>query len=240
MKKIAFIPLFMIMMVLAPGCNTLKNLGIIPSELEMALGLKDALSQGLFKGLNAFADPNGNPLVRFAFPGEAEKIEKTLRDLGFDKTINQVTGKFTKAMSSAVNVAKPLFFDAIKSMSIKDAAKILVTDNTHAATDYFKQSMKPGLMTAFRPIVDSTIKIEGADKEWGGITKIYNSIPFINKPLENSLTDFVSARVVDLMFVMVANEEEQIRTKYELRKTDLMKKVFTYAEQELKRRLQKQ
>ncbi len=224
------------LLLLLSGCSTLKKLGIIPSELEMALGLKDGLTQGLFKAFNAFADPNGNPLVRFAFPGEAEKIEKTLRDLGFDKTINQVTGKFTKAMSSAVTVAKPLFMSSIKEMSIKDAAKILVTDDPHAATDYFKQSMKPGLMTAFRPIVDSTIKTEGADKEWSGITNIYNSIPFINKPLEKNLTDFISARVVDLMFVMVANEEEQIRSKYELRKTDMMKKVFSYAEQELKKR----
>jgi len=223
-------------LLLFSGCSTLKNLGLIPSELEMALGLKDGLTQGLFKAFNAFADPNGNPLVRFAFPGEAEKIEKTLRDLGFDKTINQVTGKFTKAMSSAVTVAKPLFVDAIKDMSIKDAAKILVTDNPHAATDYFKQSMKPGLMTAFRPIVDSTIKTEGADKDWSSITNVYNNIPFINKPLEKNLTDFISARVVDLMFVMVANEEEQIRSKYELRKTDMMKKVFTYTEQELKKR----
>jgi Protein of unknown function (DUF4197) len=225
------------LLLLLSGCSTLKKLGIIPSELEMALGLKEGLTQGLFKAFNAFADPNGNPLVRFAFPGEAEKIEKTLRDLGFDKTINQVTGKFTNAMSSAVAVAKPLFIDAVKDMSIKDAAKILVTDNPHAATDYFKQSMKPGLMTAFRPIVDSTVKTEGADKEWSGITKIYNSIPFINKPLENNLTDFISARVVDIMFVMVANEEEQIRSTYELRKTDMMKKVFTYAEQELKKRM---
>ncbi|MCY7309525.1 MAG: DUF4197 domain-containing protein [Chitinophagaceae bacterium] len=224
------------LLLLLSGCSTLKKLGIIPSELEMALGLKDGLTQGLFKAFNAFADPNGNPLVRFAFPGEAEKIEKILRDLGFDKTINQVTGKFTKAMSSAVTVAKPLFIDALKNMSIKDAAKILVTDNPYAATDYFKQSMKPGLMTAFRPIVDSTIKTEGADKEWSGITNVYNSIPFINKPLEKNLTDFISARVVDLMFVMVANEEEQIRSKYELRKTDMMKKVFSYAEQELKKR----
>ena len=226
-------------LLLLSGCSTLKIPGIIPSELEMALGLKDALSQGLFKGFEAFADPNGNPLVRFAFPGEAVKIEKTLRDLGFDKTINQVTGKFTKAISSAVSVAKPLFVEALKRMSIKDAAKILITDNPHAATDYFKQAMKPGLMVAFQPIVDSAIKIEGADKEWSGITKIYNSIPFINKPLENNLTDFISARVVDLIFVMVANEEDQIRSKYELRKTDIMKKVFTYAEQELKRRVQK-
>lgn len=238
MKKLLFIPVSLLLF-FNIGCNTLKNIGLVPSELEMALGLKDALSQGLFKGFEAFANPDGNPLVRFIFPGEAAKIEKTLRDLGFDKTINQVTGKFTSAMSSAVAVSKPVFLEAVKSMTIKDAAKILVTDNTHAATDYFKQEMKPGLMAGFRPIIDSTIKTEGADREWSGITNIYNSIPFINKPLENSLTDFISARVIDLMFVMVANEEEQIRSKYELRKTDMMKKVFTWAEGELKKRIQK-
>ena len=238
MKKLLFIPVSLLLF-FNIGCNTLKNIGLVPSELEMALGLKDALSQGLFKGFDAFANPDGNPLVRFIFPGEAAKIEKTLRDLGFDKTINQVTGKFTKAMSSAVAVSKPVFLEAVKNMLLKDAAKILVTDNTHAATDYFKQEMKPGLMTGFRPIIDSTIKTEGADKEWNSITGIYNNIPFINKPLENSLTDFISARVIDLMFVMVANEEEQIRSKYELRKTDMMKKVFAWAEGELKKRIQK-
>ena len=238
MKKLLFIPVSLLLF-FNIGCNTLKNIGLVPSELEMALGLKDALSQGLFKGFDAFANPDGNPLVRFIFPGETAKIEKTLRDLGFDKTINQVTGKFTSAMSSAVAVSKPVFLEAVKSLTIKDAAKILVTDNTHAATDYFKQEMKPGLMAGFRPIIDSTIKTEGADREWSGITNIYNSIPFISKPLENSLTDFISARVIDLMFVMVANEEEQIRGKYELRKTDMMKKVFTWAEGELKKKIQK-
>jgi hypothetical protein len=221
------------------GCETLKNIGLIPTELEMGLGLKDALSQGLFRSFNAFADPNGNPLVRFAFPGEAQKIEKTLRDLGLDKTVDQVTGKFTRAMSSAVSAAKPMFTDAIKRMSIRDAAKILVTDNSHAATDYFKQTMKPDLMVAFRPIVDSTIKAEEADKEWNNIAGIYNKIPFVNKQLESNMTDFISARAIDIMFTMVANEEEQIRSKYELRKTDLMRKAFTYAEQELRKRMQK-
>jgi len=239
MKRIILIPFLVFLTFSGPGCNGLKKLGVLPSELEMALGLKDALSQGLFKSFDAFADPNGNPFVRFAFPGEASKIEKTLRDIGLDKTIDQVTGKFTRAMSTAVSVSKPIFIDAVKSMNIKDAAKILVTDNTHAATDYFKQAMKPELIKAFRPIVDSSIKIEGADKEWSGITNVYNSIPFINKPLETNLTDFISARVIDVMFLMAANEEEQIRSKYELRKTDLMKKVFTYAEQELKKRIQR-
>lgn len=238
MKKLLFITCATAILSLT-GCETLKNIGLIPSELEMAMGLKDALSQGLFKSFNAFADPNGNPLVRFAFPGEAQKIEKTLRDFGLDKKVDQVTGKFTRAMSSAVTVAKPMFIDAVKRMSIKDAAKILVTDNNHAATEYFKQSMKPELMTAFRPIVDSTIKADGADTEWNNIAAIYNKIPFVGNQLESNMTDFISARAVDIMFTMVANEEEEVRSKYQLRKTDLMQKAFGYAEQELKRRMQK-
>jgi hypothetical protein len=224
------------------SCEGLKKIASIlaPSEFEMAAGLKDALSQGLFKGFDAFADPNGNPLVRFAFPGDAAKIEKTLRDVGLAKTVDQVTGKFTRAMSSAVIAAKPIFLNSVKQMTIRDAAGILLTDNNHAATDYFKSAMTPELMVAFRPIVDSTVKLEGANKDWSSIVNVYNKIPFINKPLEPSLTDFIAARVIDAMFINVANEEENIRTKYEFRKTDMMKKVFGYAEEEMKRRKEQQ
>ena len=238
MKKILVVA-FGFLIVLA-SCDTLKKVAsvLVPTEYEMAMGLKDALSQGLFRSFAAFEDPAGNPLVRFAFPGEAEKIEKTLRDLGLDKTVDQVTGKFTRATTSAVRAAKPIFLQSLKNMSIKDAAKILITDNTHAATDYFKTEMSPELMVAFRPIVDSTINVEGANKDWNQIVNVYNKIPFIGKPLEPSLTDFIAARAVDGMFGIVANEEEQIRTKYEFRKTDLMKKVFGYADEELKRRAQ--
>jgi hypothetical protein len=230
----------LIIIFLYPSCDTLKKVASIlaPSEFEMALGLKDALSQGLFRSFAAFEDPNGNPLVRFVFPGDAAKIEKTLRDLGLDNVVDQVTGKFTRAISSAVRTAKPIFIQSIKDMSIREAAQILITDNTHAATDYFKTNMSPELMVAFRPIVDSSIRTEGANTDWKKITDVYNKIPFINKPLETSLTDFIAARAIDGMFSIVANEEEQIRTKYEFRKTDMMKKVFGYAEEELKRRAQ--
>lgn len=239
MKRI-LLSFFIVTTVVTPSCDTFKKIaGILaPSEYEMITGLKDALSQGLFKTFDAFADPQGNPLVRFVFPQDAAKIEKTLRDLGLDKLVDQVTGKFTRAMSSAVMAAKPVFLNSVKRMTIRDAVNILVTDNNHAATEYFKTAMSPELMVAFRPIVDSTIHIEGADKDWTTIATVYNSLPFTGKPLESSLTDFISARVIDGMFIIVANEEEQIRTKYEFRKTDMMKKVFGYAEEELKRRQQ--
>src|SRR5688572_4478290 len=238
MKRILIVA-FSFLIVLA-SCETLKKVAsvFVPSEFEMATGLKDALTQGLFRSFDAFADPNANPLVRFAFPGDAAKIEKTLRDLGLGRTVDQVTGKFTRATSSAVRAAKPIFLQSVKEMNIKDAVNILVTDNTHAATEYYKTTMSPELMVAFRPIVDSAINVEGANKDWSQIVNVYNKIPFINKPLETSVTDFIAARAIDGMFSIVANEEEQIRTKYEFRKTDMMKKVFGYAEEELKRRAQ--
>ncbi|MEO5562651.1 MAG: DUF4197 domain-containing protein [Chitinophagaceae bacterium] len=222
------------------SCETLNKIASVlaPSEFEMVTGLKDALSQGLFKSFDAFADPNGNPFVRFAFPGDAAKIEKTLHDLGLDKLVSTVTSKFTTATSSAVSAAKPIFLNSVKKMSFRDALGVLVTDNTHAATEYFKSAMSPELMVAFRPIVDSTINVQGAAKEWNSLVSVYNKIPFINKPLEPSLTDFIAARAIDGMFGVVATEEENIRTKYEFRKTDMMRKAFGYAEQELKRRAQ--
>ena len=115
------------------------------------------------------------------FPAMQLKIEKTLRDIGMDKMVDQVTAKFTRAMSSAVTAAKPIFLNSVKQMSIRDAASILVTDNPHAATEYFKTTMSPELMTAFRPIVDSTVKIEGANKDWSSIVTVYNKLPFINQ-----------------------------------------------------------
>lgn len=220
------------------SCDSLKQIAgiLVPSEYEMAAGLREALTQGMFRSFDAFANPEGNAAIRFAFPGDAAKIEKTLRDLGMQNLVDQVTSKFTRAASSAVTAAKPIFLDAVKNMTIRDAVSILLTDNNRAATDYFKANMNAPLMTAFRPIVDSSINLTGANRDWSSIVNVYNKIPFINQPLEASLTDFIAARAIDYMFSTIAKEEEDIRTKLEFRKTDLMKKVFGYAEQELARR----
>lgn len=223
--------------VLFSGCDTLQTVAGGLSQLEMANGLRAALTQGLFSGFDAFANPNqGNPLVRFAFPGDAAKIEKTLRDLGLTSLVNQMTSKFTNAMGQAVTEAKPVFVSAVRNMSIADAASLLLTNNRRAATDFFKSQMSPELMTKFRPIVDNTVRTSGADKDYQTIAKTYNAIPFLGKKLETSLNDFIAARAIDGMFLYVGNEEEKIRTNLAFRKTDLLKRVFGYADQQMRLR----
>ncbi|MBZ4190664.1 DUF4197 domain-containing protein [Niabella beijingensis] len=236
MKRLLF-SLTLGVSVLFSGCDTLQSVAGGLSQLEMANGLRAALTQGLFSGFDAFANPNqGNPLVRFAFPGDAAKIEKTLRDLGLSSLVNQMTSKFTNAMGQAVTEAKPVFLNAVKNMSIADAASILLTNNRRAATDFFKAQMSPELMSKFRPIVDNTVRTSGADKDYQTLAKAYNAIPFTSKKLETSLNDFIAARAIDGMFLYVASEEEKIRTNLSFRKTDLLKRVFGYADQQMRLR----
>ncbi len=230
----------MVFAFLSFNCNTLKKIGLIPSEFEMASGLKAALEQGLFKSFDAFANAKQNPLMMLNLPGELDKIDGALNMLGVKTNATQITQKITNAMSQSVIIAKPIFVDAIKKMSIRDAAKILVTNNPKAATDYFKQEATPALMQALIPIVDSNLQIDGVQKEYTQVATLVNAIPFLNKKMESNLSAFVAGRALDIMFAVVAKEEAHIRSKYQLQKTDIIKKVFTYAEKELSKKLKPQ
>ncbi|CAF3927385.1 unnamed protein product, partial [Rotaria sp. Silwood1] len=104
----------------------------------MALGLKEALNQGLFKSFDAYSNPASNPALAFAFPNDAQKIINLANQAGLGSIIKPINDKFNKAIASSFTAAKPIFLDAVKSMNISDVANILITDNTHAATDYFR------------------------------------------------------------------------------------------------------
>ncbi len=237
MKNFLFVCTIVLYGLSFSGCRTLSKLGLIPNELEMATGLKGALEQGLFKSFDQFANPkSSNILSLLKLPGEMDKIQNVLQTLGVKTDISQITQKLTSAMSTAMTTAKPVFMNSLKHMSIRDAAKILVTDNPHSATDYFKRTATDSLTRAFVPIVDSTVKFQEADKEYKQIASVYNALPFINKPLESNISGFIAGRAIDGMFAIIAQEEAAIRSKYQLRKTDLMRKVFNYAEQEIKKK----
>lgn len=221
------------------ACDTLKQIGsnlLIPSEFEMALGLKQALEQGLFKSFDAYSNPQNNNAIAFVFPNDAQKIIKIATQAGLGNVITQTTNKFNRAIAQSFTASKSIFVDALQSMSFKDVVNILITNNQQAATDYFKTTTYTKLMKAYTPIIDSTIALEGANKEWTKIANIVNNIPFSNFKVENSLTQYVAARAVDELYKMVAEEEIKIRTQLNFRKTDLVKRVFGYADSELKKR----
>lgn len=113
------------------ACDTLKQIGnqlLIPSNLEMAAGLREALQQGLFKSFDAYKNPQNNPALSFIFPSDAQKVINLANKAGLGSVVNKVTDKFNKAVADGFTAATPIFLDAVKSMNFTDVVNILITE----------------------------------------------------------------------------------------------------------------
>jgi len=64
-----------------------------------------------------------------------------------------------------------------------------------------------------------------ATKYWTNIINTYNQIPFVTK-MNPNLTEYITNKAIDGLFVMIAKEEFAIRKDPAARTTELLKKVF--------------
>lgn len=195
---------------------------------DIASGLKEALQVGISKGSDQASAVNGyfkNPLLKIAFPPEAQKVASTLRQIGLSKQVDQFELSLNRAAEDAAKKAKPVFIKAITSMSIQDAVGILRGQND-AATQYLRRTSGQQLVTEFTPIIDSTLRKNNATKYYADLVNTYNKVPFVQKVNPN-LTQYATNKAVDGLFILVAQEEQKIRENPAARVTDLLKKVFS-------------
>ena len=70
-----------------------------PSNLDMGNALKSALQVGIKNGANRLSATNGyfgNSLLKIAMPPEAVKVDKTLRELGMGKLVDDAILSFNR------------------------------------------------------------------------------------------------------------------------------------------------
>lgn len=205
--------------------------GISASPTDIATALKQALELGATKSADLLSAQNGffaNPSVKILFPPEAIKAEATLRKLGLNKMCDDAILSFNRAAEDAAKTAKPIFVNAVKQMTIKDATNILMGAND-AATTYFKNNTTDSLSKVFEPIVGNSIEKVGATRLYSDVAERYNKVPFANK-INPDLKQYVTQKAIEGLFKQIAAEELKIRENSAFRTTDLMKKVFAQAE----------
>jgi len=205
--------------------------GISASPTDIATALKQALELGATKSADLLSAQNGffaNPSVKILFPPEAIKAEATLRKLGLNKMCDDAILSFNRAAEDAAKTAKPIFVNAVKQMTIKDATNILMGSND-AATTYFKNNTTDSLSKVFEPIVGNSIEKVGATRLYSDVAERYNKVPFANK-INPDLKQYVTQKAIEGLFKQIAAEELKIRENSAFRTTDLMKKVFAQAE----------
>ena len=200
-----------------------------------ANGLKQALSVGTDLATNNLGQIDGflaNAAVKILFPPEARKIESTLRSLGMGSVCDQVITSVNRAAEAAVVEAKPIFVEAIKQMTITDAINIL-TGNKDAATQYLQRTSGQALMAKFEPIIQSNLQKTNATKYWSDAVKAYNNVPFGQK-LNPNLSQYVTQKASDGIFLMVAVEEAKIRENPAQRVGSILQDVFGWADKNRK------
>lgn len=205
------------------------------TESKASEGLKAALKAGTDLASNNLGAVDGflaNAAVKILFPPEAKKVENTLRSVGMNKVCDDVIVSVNRAAESAVVEAKPIFAAAITSMSIQDAIGIL-TGGQNSATEYLKNSSGQALMQKFQPIIKSNLDKANATKYWGDVMSAYNNVPFVQK-VNPDLTQFVTQKAIDGIFMMVAQEELKIRQNPTARVGSIIQDVFGWADKNRK------
>lgn len=229
-----------ILLLVFASCETLNQAGNIinqsglinPTTAEIGLGLKEALEVGTNISAQKLSTKDGflgNLAIKILFPTEAQKAEQTLRLLGFNALADNVILSINRAAEAATIEAKPIFIVAIKQMTITDASNILLSQQSNAATQYFKKATNTQLQNKFNPIIKASLTKVGATRYWADVVNKFNKIPFVtavNPDLEN----YVTQKAIDGLFLEIANQELKIRSNISTRNGTLLKKVFGYAD----------
>jgi hypothetical protein len=194
---------------------------------EAGSGLKAAITRGSELAVAELGKQNGylgNAKVRIDLPDALRKGEDAARKLGFGKHADELVEAMNHAAEAAIVEAKPILISAAKKMSVKDAKEILLGEQD-AATQYFRRTTSIELTAKFLPVVKkATARVQLAQK--------YND--FAGKAAKFGLLDakdadldaYVTRKTMDGLFVMIAEQERQIRNDPIGTGSSILKKVF--------------
>ena len=216
------------------SCDMLTHVAqsIVPSTTEIVSGLKAALTKGATIGSESLNKPGAflkNTALKIPMPPEVASVEKKLRSIGLGSQVDKCVTALNEGAENAMGKAAPIFVSAIKNMGVSDAMGILKgADN--AATNYLMSTTTTSLHTAFKPEIKSSLDKVGATKYWSTIFTTYNKIPFIKKKVETDLGQYVTKKGTAALFGEIAKQEKDIRTNVSSRTSDILRKVFNYAD----------
>jgi hypothetical protein len=230
LRKIALITF---LAVLVTSCDTLSRLpqATTVTETEAAQAIREALDQGTGRGIGVLNKTDGffgNETYKLLLPPDARRIENTLRQVGFASLVDRTVLQINRAAEDAVGSARPIFLDAIRQMTIADAINI-VRGPRDAATNYFRDRTTAQLTAAFLPVIRSSLEKFGATRYYEDLINTYNNFPSTITKINPDLPSYVAERAVVALFDQIAQEEVNIRNNPVARTTDILKKVFGWA-----------
>ena len=190
--------------------------------------LKQALTQGAETAVKNLARENGylgNEKVRIPLPENLQKAERTMRKLGLEKYADNLTTAMNRAAEAAVPEAKALLINAVKRMTVNDAKDILLGKND-AATQYFRRNTETALGDKFKPIVTRSMQKVSLAQAYDRFAGKGVKLGLVNER-DAHLDDHITRKALDGLFLMMAEQEKEIRAHPLQATGDLARKIFS-------------
>jgi hypothetical protein len=231
------------MALMLTSCDVLMQAAsatLIPTQDEVVSGLKEALANGVTSGssnLNKRGAFFTNAALKILLPPEVKDVESKIRNstllnslIGgqLDKCIQAMNDGAENAMVKAI----PVFKSAITGMSFSDAMGILKGGNG-AATNYFRNTTTAALNEAFKPVIQKALDEVKIAEYWEPIVKNinnYKGLLGLTKDINPDLNLYVTERATYGLFTEIEKEENAIRENPAKRSSEILKKVFNYAD----------
>lgn len=248
MKKIIAITLIILSVPFLNSCTkeelnqVLQTANQSLTNEEVIAGLREALNVGTDTSVTILNKVDGyfrDEAVKILLPEEAQVMYSNISKVpGLSAIILPLMDNTILAMNraaeDAAKEAKPIFVNSIKGITITDGFNILNGADT-SATTYLRGSTYDSLYQKFQPKIDASLVKplvlgQSAQSIYSTLINAYNNASvngfLYDKVSTNSLSEHVTRKGLNGLFLKVADQEKKIRKDPLAQVTDLLKKVF--------------
>lgn len=197
------------------------------TETEASQGLRTALEKGALAAVSLLGKTDGflgNPKVRIPLPGFLEDGAKILKSLGQGKRVDELVTSMNRAAEAAVPMARDLLVNAVKSMNVNDARKILGGGDT-SVTSFFAEKTREPLAVKFLPVVTKATEKVGLAEKYNRVAGKAAGFGLVKKEDAN-IQQYVTGKSLDGLYLMIGEEEKKIRQDPVGTGSAVLKKVF--------------
>lgn len=196
------------------------------SSSDATAGIRTALQRGAEAAVDLLGKTDGfwgNDRVRIPLPDWLAKSEGLLRMLGRKQELDDLHLAINRAAEQAVPEARKLLVGAVKSMTVQDA-KGIVSGGDNAGTQYFEKKTRESLAGRFLPIVTNVTRKSGLAQQYDGVAQKAQSLGLVKEDV--SIERHVTNKALDGLFLMIGDQEKQIRANPAATGSAILQKVF--------------
>ena len=196
-------------------------------ESEAASGIRAALERGAQAAVAQLGRKDGflgDERVRIELPDSLKGAARLLKATGQGHKLDELLTAMNRAAEAAVPAARLLLVNAARNMSVEDALKI-VKGGDDSVTQFFAAKTRAPLTERFLPIVTRATEKQALADKYNAVAGKAAGLGLV-KQEDANIQHYVTRRALDGLFLMIGEEERQIRRDPVGTGSALLKKVF--------------